>query len=50
MSESKKEQVFVHELVHAMWNEAGYNEQDDEMVNRLSIVLYQVLKHNDLKF
>lgn len=50
MSESKQEQVFVHELVHAMLNEAGYDEQDEEMVNRLSIVLYQVLKQNDLKF
>lgn len=50
MSESKKEQVFVHELVHAMLNEAGYDEQDEDMVNRLSIVLYQVLKQNDLKF
>lgn len=50
MSQSKKEQVFVHELVHAIFNEAGYDEQDDEMVNRLSIVLYQVLKQNDLKF
>ena len=50
MSESKKEQVFVHELVHAIFNEAGYDEQDEEMVNRLSIVLYQVLKQNDLKF
>jgi len=50
MSQSKKEQVFVHELVHAIFNEAGYDEQDEEMVNRLSIVLYQVLKQNDLKF
>ncbi|WP_338651628.1 ImmA/IrrE family metallo-endopeptidase [Lysinibacillus sp. Y5S-8] len=50
MSKSKQEQVFVHELVHAMLNEAGYEEQDEEMVNRLSIVLYQVLKQNDLKF
>lgn len=50
MSQSKKEQVFVHELVHAMFNEAGYEEQDEEMVNRLAIVLYQVLKQNNLKF
>lgn len=50
MSQSKKEQVFIHELVHAIFNEAGYDEQDEEMVNRLSIILYQVLKQNDLKF
>ncbi|WP_312507549.1 ImmA/IrrE family metallo-endopeptidase [Lysinibacillus sp.] len=50
MSDSKKEQVFVHELLHAMLNEAGYDEQDEELVNRLAIVLYQVLKQNDLNF
>jgi len=52
MCQHKKEQVFVHELVHAIFNEAGYQdqEQDEGMVNRLSIVLYQVLKQNDLKF
>ncbi|WP_345803559.1 ImmA/IrrE family metallo-endopeptidase [Lysinibacillus sp. BS3] len=50
MSESKKEQVFIHELVHAMLNEAGYDEQDEEMVNRLAIILYQVLRQNELKF
>ena len=50
MSDSKKEQVFIHELVHAMLNEAGYDEQNEEIVNRLAIVLYQVLKQNDLKF
>lgn len=50
MSDSKKEQVFVHELVHAMMNEAGYDEQDEDLVNRFSIVLYQVLKQNELKF
>lgn len=50
MSKTKKEQVFIHELVHAMLKESGYEEQDEDMVNRLSIVLYQVLKQNDLKF
>lgn len=50
MSKTKKEQVFIHELVHAMFKESGYEEQDEDMVNRLSIVLYQVLKQNDLKF
>jgi hypothetical protein len=46
----KKEQVFVHELVHGIFEQAGYGEQDEDMVNRLGIVLYQVLKDNNLKF
>lgn len=50
MSETKKEQVFVHELTHAIFHEAGYDEQDEDVVNRLSIVLYQVLKNNKLYF
>lgn len=50
MSETKKEQVFVHELTHAIFYEAGYDEQDEDMVNRLGIVLYQVLKNNNLYF
>lgn len=50
MSECRKEQVFVHELVHAVFNEAGFDEHDEDLVNRLGIVLYQVLKDNDLRF
>lgn len=50
MSQDKKEQVLVHEIIHSIINEAGYNEQDEEMVTRLGIVLYQVLKYNNLYF
>lgn len=50
LSDDKKEQTFIHELVHAIFKEAGYDEQDEDMVNRLGIVLYQVLKDNDLRF
>lgn len=50
MSESKKKQIFIHELTHAIFHEAGYEEQDEDMINRLSIVLYQVLKNNKLYF
>ncbi|MGM0807501.1 MAG: hypothetical protein ACQET8_22610 [Bacillota bacterium] len=46
----KKEQVFIHELVHAVFEAAGFDEQDEDMVNRLGIVLYQVLKDNKLYF
>ncbi len=50
MCQDKKEQVIVHELVHSIFNEAGYDNQEEEMVNRLGIVLYQVLKNNKLYF
>jgi len=50
MTEERKEQVFVHELLHACFNEAGFQEQEEDVINRVSIVLYQVLKDNHLYF
>jgi len=50
LSPTKKEQVFIHELVHACLKEAGFDEQDEDTVNRLGIVLHQVLKDNKLYF
>jgi hypothetical protein len=46
---TRKEQTFVHELLHACFKEAGYDEQDEEMIDRVSTVLYQVLKDNQLE-
>ncbi|MBP3037970.1 ImmA/IrrE family metallo-endopeptidase [Bacillaceae bacterium Marseille-Q3522] len=50
MSDDKKEQILIHEVLHGCFNEAGYEEQDEDMINRVSIVLYQVLKGNKLTF
>lgn len=50
LSKTKKEQTLVHEVLHACFHEAGFNEQDEDVVNRVGIVLYQVLKDNDLSF
>jgi Zn-dependent peptidase ImmA (M78 family) len=50
INESRKEQTLVHEILHACFKEAGYDEHDEEMINRVSIVLYQVLKDNELCF
>ena len=50
MDEQRKEVVFVHELFHAILFEAGYDEHDEEMVRRVSNVLYQVLKDNEFNF
>jgi len=47
---TKKEQTLVHEIIHACLFEAGFNEHDEYLVNRLGIVLYQVLKDNNLNF
>lgn len=49
-SHSKKEQIFIHEMLHAVFKESGYDEQDEDMINRVSITLYQVLKNNKLEF
>lgn len=46
LSPTRKEQVLIHELTHAIFLEAGYKEQDEDMINRIGIVLHQVLKDN----
>ena len=46
LSKDRKEQVLVHELVHAILNEAGYDEHDEDLVNRFGIVLHQFIKDN----
>ena len=46
MSDERKEEVFVHELFHAILNEAGFDGHDEDLVNRASKVLYQVMKDN----
>lgn len=45
----KQQQVFIHEMLHAVFWEAGYKEQDEEMIDRVSKVLYQVLIDNDMR-
>jgi hypothetical protein len=50
LSEQRKHNVIIHELVHAMLFEAGYDEQDEEQVRRLGNVLTQVLRDNDFGF
>lgn len=50
LSVDRKKNVLVHELVHAMLYEAGYDEQDEELVTRLGNVMTQVLRDNDFEF
>lgn len=50
MSLSRINDVFIHELLHAIFCEAGYDEQDEDMINRVGKVLAQVLRDNDFGF
>lgn len=44
----RQAQTLVHELMHAIFFEAGLNlENEEDLVNRIGLILYQVLKDND---
>lgn len=43
-------QTYIHELTHAILIEAGYSDHDEDMANRIGLVIYQVLKENDFSF
>lgn len=45
-----QEQTFVHEVLHGIFVESGYEDHEEDMVNRIGKVLYQVLKENDFTF
>lgn len=54
-NKERQEQVFVHELAHAIMYESGItnemdSEQEEELTNRIGLVLHQVLKDNDMSF
>ncbi|MGX7025863.1 hypothetical protein [Vagococcus hydrophili] len=48
ISKERKSDVFIHELTHAIFYEAGFEEQDEDMINRVAKVLHQVLTDNEL--
>lgn len=54
MSEQVINQTFIHELTHAIYWQAGFGDEqsgtEEDVVNRMSIVLYQVLKDNDFSW
>ncbi|GEQ04525.1 hypothetical protein EKQ61_06215 [Staphylococcus gallinarum] len=49
LSFERKKQILIHELLHAMMYEAGYEEHDEILVGNLSIVINQVIAQNDIK-
>lgn len=46
LSEERKNDVFFHELTHAIFYEAGFEDQDEDMVNRVAKVIHQVMNDN----
>lgn len=50
LERQRRHVILVHELTHAIFYEAGFDEQDEDMINRVGKVLYQVLKDNDFSF
>lgn len=46
LSEGRKKATFYHKLMHAIFKESGFDDQDEDMVNRLGIVLQQVIEEN----
>lgn len=51
VNEQRQEQTLIHEIMHAVFYEAGIElENEEEIVNRASLVWYQVLKENDFGF
>ena len=43
-------QTLVHEILNGWFKEAGYDDQEEEVIDRVGKVLYQVLKDNDFSF
>jgi hypothetical protein len=51
VNEQVQEQTLIHELTHAMFNEAGIDiENEEDVVNKLGLILHQVLQDNDFSF
>jgi hypothetical protein len=48
ISDERKEQTLIHEMLHAVHFEAGYDpsEQDEDLINRTANVLHQVIVDN----
>lgn len=55
-TQQKKEQTFIHEVMHAIWWQVGLNTRykgeqkhmEEEIVDAMSHGLYQVLKDNNM--
>lgn len=46
-----QEQTLIHELTHAIVREAGIDDEvDEDNINKIGLILHQVLKDNDFSF
>lgn len=50
LSPTRHNETLIHELTHALFYEAGYDDHEEEMVNRLAKVLHGMLRDNDFGF
>lgn len=51
LNEQRYNQTLIHEIMHAVMDEAGLDLEDEEdIVNRISLVWYQVLTDNRFDF
>lgn len=50
LSPTRTNNVLIHELTHAVFNEAGFMTQDEDVVNRVASVLHALLRDNDFSF
>lgn len=50
LSLTRTNETLIHELTHAIFFEAGYDDHEEEMVRRIASVLHQVLRDNDFGF
>ena len=51
INEQLQQQTLIHEMTHAIFYEAGLDlENEEDIVNRVALVLYQVLKDNDFSW
>lgn len=51
VNEQRQQQTLIHEIMHAVFHEAGIELDNEEtVVNQASLVWYQVLKDNDFSF
>lgn len=46
LSDERKKDIFFHELTHAIFYEASYDEHDEEMIDRIGKALHQVVSDN----
>ena len=49
LTRQKKKSVLIHELTHAIFFEAGFKQQEEDVIDRVSKILLQVIQDNDLK-